>query len=62
MDRRGRRSINMKEKQSGLVQASRKLRIISDKDSAVYRVWDPKEESQSVLNGMDKVEEERKAK
>ena len=54
MERRGRRSINMKEKSSALVQASKKLRIISDKDSAVYRIWDPKEEGQSVLEGMDR--------
>ena len=62
MERRGRRSINMKEKSSALVQASKKLRIISDKDSAVYRIWDPKEEGQSVLEGMDREDQERKAK
>ena len=35
------------------------MRVISDKDSTTYRMWNPREEGQSVADGRERDEELR---
>ena len=47
-----------------LYNAARKLRHMPDSNDkdGVFRVWDPKEESQSVFNGKEREDREKQVK